>query len=78
MVMSPESARAERGQMESLPLFTPPDVSPDFDPNSTAVLHTGDALSFLQTLPTELATLIISSPPYNLGKEYERRQNTRA
>lgn len=64
--------------MESLPLFTPPDVGSDFDPNSTAVLHTGDALEFLQSLPEGLATLIISSPPYNLGKEYERRQNVRA
>jgi DNA modification methylase len=64
--------------METLPLFTPPDVSSDFDPNSTAVLHTGDALRFLQSLPDGLATLIVSSPPYNLGKEYERRQNVRA
>ena len=64
--------------MESLPLFTPPDVNSDFDPNSAAVLHTGDALGFLRSLPDGLATLIISSPPYNLGKEYERRQNVRA
>jgi DNA modification methylase len=64
--------------MESLPLFAPPDVHSDFDPNCTAVLHTGDALRFLQSLPDGLATLIISSPPYNLGKEYERRQNVRA
>ncbi len=64
--------------MESLPLFTLPDVHSDFDPNCTAVLHTGDALEFLQSLPDGLATLIISSPPYNLGKEYERRQNVRA
>ncbi len=64
--------------MEPLPLFTPPDVHSDFDPSNTAVLHTGDALSFLQSLPDGLATLIISSPPYNLGKEYERRQNVRA
>jgi DNA modification methylase len=64
--------------METLPLFTPPDVHSEFDPSSTAVLHTGDALRFLQSLPDGLATLIISSPPYNLGKEYERRQNVRA
>jgi len=64
--------------MESLPLFSPPDVHSDFDPNCTAVLHSGDALEFLQSLPDGLATLVISSPPYNLGKEYERRQNVRA
>jgi hypothetical protein len=69
---------ARKGQMESLPLFAQPGVHTDFDPNYTAVLHTGDALKFLQSLPDGLATLIISSPPYNLGKEYERRQNVRA
>jgi adenine-specific DNA-methyltransferase len=64
--------------VESLPLFTPPDIRSNFEPNCSIVLHTGDALGFLRTLPDQLATLVISSPPYNLGKEYERRQNVRA
>lgn len=38
-----------------------------------AVLHCGDSLEFLRTLPPGLARLVITSPPYNLGKRYESR-----
>jgi adenine-specific DNA-methyltransferase len=34
----------------------------------------GDTLSYLETLPTESVDLVVSSPPYNLGKEYESRK----
>jgi adenine-specific DNA-methyltransferase len=37
------------------------------------VLHLGDTLDFLRSLPSQSVTLIISSPPYNVGKEYETR-----
>ena len=32
-----------------------------------------DALSFLQQLPSNSVKLVITSPPYNMGKEYETR-----
>ena len=32
-----------------------------------------DALSFLQKLPNNSVKLVITSPPYNIGKEYETR-----
>lgn len=35
------------------------------------VLRSDDAFQFLRTLPDGFAKLIITSPPYNLGKEYE-------
>jgi len=60
--------------MRTLPLFGMPQISDDFDPSAGVVLHTGDSLAFLRTLPSELAALVVSSPPYNLGKEYERKQ----
>lgn len=33
----------------------------------------GDALKFMQDLPDKSVDLIITSPPYNIGKEYEVR-----
>jgi adenine-specific DNA-methyltransferase len=36
-------------------------------------LHCGDSLEFLDTIPDETLKLIITSPPYNLGKEYENK-----
>lgn len=32
-----------------------------------------DALSFLKQLPTNSVKLVVTSPPYNIGKEYETR-----
>jgi len=34
-------------------------------------LHCGDSKEFLKTIPDEYVTLIITFPPYNIGKEYE-------
>jgi adenine-specific DNA-methyltransferase len=34
----------------------------------------GDTRSYLPTLPTSAVDLVVSSPPYNLGKEYESRK----
>lgn len=36
-------------------------------------MHCGDTLGFLETVPNETIKLIITSPPYNLGKEYESK-----
>lgn len=37
------------------------------------MLYYGDAGKFLRTIPDNSVSLIITSPPYNIGKEYERR-----
>lgn len=34
----------------------------------------GDCMTLLQEMPDESVDLVVSSPPYNLGKEYEARQ----
>ncbi|MCI0477741.1 MAG: site-specific DNA-methyltransferase, partial [Anaerolineales bacterium] len=41
--------------------------------NAELVLYQGDAQDFVATLPDNSVSLIITSPPYNLGKEYEDR-----
>ena len=44
-----------------------------FDPHERAVVFQGDCRRLLRDIPTGTAQLIVTSPPYNLGKEYERR-----
>lgn len=37
------------------------------------VLANSDVLEFLERVPDEMATLVVTSPPYNIGKPYETR-----
>lgn len=37
-------------------------------------IHLGDCLEMLRSLPDECVDLVVSSPPYNIGKEYEVRR----
>jgi len=48
-------------------------LASDFEPDAEAVLHRGDCLEFLAGLPNGLARLVVTSPPYNIGKRYDRR-----
>ena len=36
-------------------------------------IHLGDSLEYMESLPEKSIDLIVSSPPYNLGKEYEKK-----
>jgi DNA modification methylase len=60
--------------MTTLPLFGAEyAIEKHFSPKGQIVLHHGDVNAFLPTLPDKSMNLIITSPPYNLGKDYERR-----
>jgi len=48
-------------------------ISENFDQKNDVVLHCGDSFEFLKTIPDNTISLIISSPPYNIGKEYEKK-----
>ena len=37
------------------------------------VIYSGDCLELLKTIPDESLKLVVTSPPYNIGKEYEKR-----
>ena len=52
-----------------------PRIQPTFSPDAEIVLHTGETSAFLREIPNETFRLIITSPPYNLGKEYEEETN---
>ena len=37
------------------------------------IIFNGDCLTFLKSVPDGSVDLVVSSPPYNIGKEYEKR-----
>lgn len=59
-----------------LPLFEStsiPEISPQYEESARIVLFEGDVKALLDSIPDNTIKLIVTSPPYNLGKEYERR-----
>ena len=48
-------------------------IAPNYSARHQAMLHHGDCLKFLRGMPDGVAQLVVTSPPYNLGKEYEKR-----
>lgn len=62
---------------EQLSLFPAPEIVAEWEEQSRIVLAQDDVHEFIRTLPGEFVKLIITSPPYNLGKEYENRVGLR-
>jgi adenine-specific DNA-methyltransferase len=48
-------------------------VTSQFDPLADFVLFEGDCLDLLPQIPDGFVKLVVTSPPYNLGKPYESR-----
>lgn len=48
-------------------------IANTFSNEERIVVHKGDCLEFMATLPTQSVGLVVTSPPYNIGKEYEKR-----
>lgn len=48
-------------------------IAGSFREEERIVVFRGDCIDFLKTIPDRTFQLIVTSPPYNLGKEYERR-----
>ncbi|MFP4528043.1 MAG: DNA-methyltransferase [Candidatus Kapaibacterium sp.] len=44
----------------------------NFDPKARIILYPGDTFELLNQFPDNSVKLIVTSPPYNLGKEYEK------
>lgn len=56
-------------------MHTKSGISTNFSLESNIVVYEGDCLEFLETIPNNSIQLIITSPPYNIGKEYEKRKS---
>lgn len=50
-------------------------IADAFSVNERVVVYPGDCLELLRAIPSDTIQLIITSPPYNLGKEYEKKLN---
>ena len=48
-------------------------IASNFAPNERVVVFPEDCRKLLRQIPSESIQLIATSPPYNLGKEYEKR-----
>lgn len=53
-------------------------TSGTFSKDEWAVLRPGSCLELLQTIPDKSVQLVVTSPPYNLGKEYEKKIDVNA
>jgi adenine-specific DNA-methyltransferase len=66
-------------RMKNLPLLeAPKTIERHFSAEAQLVLYHGDVSDFLTTIPAKSVSLIITSPPYNLGKDYEDRVSIEA
>ncbi len=48
-------------------------IAERFAPDAQAVVWAGDCLDLLRQIPDKAVQLIVTSPPYNIGKSYEKR-----
>ena len=54
-------------------MFDGKHIAERFVSSEHIVLHPGNGLDLLSTCPNESLQLIVTSPPYNIGKEYEKK-----
>lgn len=50
-----------------------PEILDEFSNDARAVIFKGTCENFLATVPDQAIQLVVTSPPYNLGKSYEKR-----
>ncbi|MDY6806701.1 MAG: site-specific DNA-methyltransferase, partial [Cyanobacteriota bacterium] len=48
-------------------------IADRFNPEANPILYRGDARDFIETVPSNSVALIVTSPPYNIGKDYEQK-----
>jgi adenine-specific DNA-methyltransferase len=48
-------------------------IADSFSLTESIVTYPGDCLDLLRTIPNASMQLIVTSPPYNIGKEYEKK-----
>ena len=47
-------------------------INTNFSKNKKCILHLGDSLKLLEEIPDNYIDLVITSPPYCMGKEYDK------
>lgn len=54
-------------------MFDTIEIGTNFEASERATVFQGDCLAMLRQMPKESIQLVVTSPPYNLDKEYEKR-----
>ncbi|MBT9136794.1 MAG: Modification methylase RsrI [Firmicutes bacterium] len=54
-------------------LNTTATISREYSLSEHIVLYSGDCIDLLKSIPDDSIQLIVTSPPYNIGKEYEKK-----
>lgn len=55
--------------------FDPAVISNRYSSEAEAVIYHGNCLNLLEQIPDKSVQLVITSPPYNIGKTYEKKLN---
>lgn len=63
--------RKQRASISAL--FTFPEIGTQYVTQNAATLYKGDCLDLLAQIPEGEVQLFVTSPPYNIGKRYEKR-----
>ena len=50
-------------------------IANQFDLKEKIVLFNGDCIDLMRQIPDKSIQLVVTSPPYNIGKEYEKKSN---
>jgi len=59
------------GKQTKIPTDSQVDISSEYDSDSDIIFYSGDCMDLLPEIPDEEVQLVVTSPPYNIGKEYE-------
>ncbi len=54
-------------------MFEKTKIATDFGSTERIVVYSGNCMDLLRQIPDGALQLIVTSPPYNIGKEYERK-----
>ncbi|MDR0558372.1 MAG: hypothetical protein LBG43_11020 [Treponema sp.] len=49
-------------------------VANRYSDKAEAVINNGSCYDFVKTVPDKSVALVVTSPPYNIGKRYEKNQ----
>ncbi len=54
-------------------MFEKVKIAQNFDKSEQIVVYPGDCIDLLTQIPDKSIQLIVTSPPYNISKEYEKK-----
>lgn len=49
------------------------EIANAYTSNANAIIYNGSCFDFIKSIPSETVKLVVTSPPYNIGKEYEKK-----